>query len=260
MKVIIGGHDERWNVQIAKMLEQDQAEYEIRTSRSGKDLLEMIRDVHPRLLVLDMMIPEIDGIGIVEELAKDEKMPDVILAVPMAMKSRLYHFHNLKQTWVIEKPVEQAMLISAVHSLMKSEYQKNHANQFINMRMVNGMMKEDLEVYVTNVLHDVGVPAHIKGYRYLRYAIMLAVSDMDILNSITKQLYPEIAREYQTTSDRVERAIRHAIMVAWERGMPEQMQVYFGYAMKLGEGKPTNSEFIAMIADKIRLESKIMSA
>lgn len=260
MKIVIGGHDEKWNVQIAKMLEQDQAGYHIEMSRRGNALLEQIRRGKPELVILDLLIPEIDGIGIIEALADEGEMPKIILVVPQAMKNRLHHFQKLKRTWVIEKPVEETMLLGAVHSLIKSEQKKWNEHTFVNMRMVGGIMKEDLEVLVTNVIHDVGIPAHIKGYRYLRYAILLAVQDMDILNSITKQLYPEIAKEYQTTSDRVERAIRHAILVAWERGMPEQMQEYFGYAMKQGAGKPTNSEFIAMIADKIRLETKIKSA
>lgn len=260
MKIVIGGHDERWNVQIAKMLESDQAGYHIEMSKRGNALLDQIREEKPELVILDLLIPEIDGIGIIESLADETDMPNIILAVPKAMKERLGYFQNLKRTWVVEKPVEETMLLGAVHSLSKPDQKKWNEHTFVNMRMVSGMMKEDLEVLVTNVIHDVGIPAHIKGYRYLRYAILLAVQDMDILNSITKQLYPEIAKEYQTTSDRVERAIRHAILVAWERGMPEQMQEYFGYAMKQGAGKPTNSEFIAMIADKIRLETKIKSA
>ena len=119
------------------------------------------------------------------------------------------------------------------------------------------MKNEDsLEALVTNVIHEVGVPAHIKGYQYLREAIMLVVNDIDIINQITKQLYPEIAEKYRTTPSRVERAIRHAIEVAWERGEAAAVENIFGYTVSASKGKPTNSEFIAMIADKLRLEIK----
>ena len=114
----------------------------------------------------------------------------------------------------------------------------------------------DLEAVVTEYIHELGVPAHIKGYHYLRTAIMMVVKDMDLLNYITKELYPEIAKAYQTTSSRVERAIRHSIEVAWTRGKPQTMNEVFGYTINTGKGKPTNSEFIAMIADRIRLRMK----
>ena len=115
---------------------------------------------------------------------------------------------------------------------------------------------ESLETRVTNMLHEIGIPAHIKGYHYLRDAIMMAVDDMDVLNAITKILYPTVAKKYQTTSSRVERAIRHAIEVAWSRGKMDTINELFGYTISTGKGKPTNSEFIALISDKIRLEYK----
>lgn len=115
---------------------------------------------------------------------------------------------------------------------------------------------ENLENRVTNMLHEIGIPAHIKGYHYLRDAIMMAVEDMDVLNAITKILYPTVAKKYQTTSSRVERAIRHAIEVAWSRGKLDTLDELFGYTVSTGKGKPTNSEFIALIADTIQLEYK----
>ena len=128
--------------------------------------------------------------------------------------------------------------------------------------MIQGeeMDAHQLEIIVTNMIHEIGVPAHIKGYQYLRSAIIMAVNDMDILNSITKQLYPSIANLHKTTPSRVERAIRHAIEVAWGRGKVEVIDDLFGYTINAGKGKPTNSEFIALIADKIRLENKKKSA
>ena len=127
---------------------------------------------------------------------------------------------------------------------------------YISIKKYEESNKNDLEAAVTNIIHEVGVPAHIKGYQYLREAIMMTVEDIDVINQITKQLYPDIARKFKTTSSRVERAIRHAIEIAWGRGQLETVQNIFGYTVNLSKGKPTNSEFIAMIADKLRLELK----
>ena len=126
---------------------------------------------------------------------------------------------------------------------------------FVSRKDPSGKItRNQLEIIVTNMIHEIGVPAHIKGYQYLRDSIIMAVYDMDILNSITKQLYPAIAEKFHTTSSRVERAIRHAIEVAWGRGKMDTIDALFGYTVHAGKGKPTNSEFIALIADKIRLE------
>ena len=128
--------------------------------------------------------------------------------------------------------------------------------QYIDIAPEDKKNEENLEALVTNVIHEVGVPAHIKGYQYLREAIMMVIGDIDVINQITKQLYPDIARKYKTTPSRVERAIRHAIEVAWGRGQQDTVENIFGYTVSAAKGKPTNSEFIAMIADKLRLEFK----
>ena len=133
---------------------------------------------------------------------------------------------------------------------------KETKTQYIDIPQNEKKNEDSLEALVTNVIHEVGVPAHIKGYQYLREAIMMVVNDIDIINQITKQLYPEIAQKYRTTPSRVERAIRHAIEVAWGRGEPAMVESIFGYTVSASKGKPTNSEFIAMIADKLRLEIK----
>ena len=128
--------------------------------------------------------------------------------------------------------------------------------QYIDIAPEDKKNEENLEALVTNVIHEVGVPAHIKGYQYLKEAIMMVIGDIDVINQITKQLYPDIARKYKTTPSRVERAIRHAIEVAWGRGQQDTVENIFGYTVSAAKGKPTNSEFIAMIADKLRLELK----
>ena len=157
------------------------------------------------------------------------------------------------------KPFDNDMVLNRIKRVKTS----NVAGRGAEIRKVNAYEKEadfserNLEADVTEIIHEIGVPAHIKGYQYLRDAIVMSVNDMDMLNSITKILYPTIAKKYQTTSSRVERAIRHAIEVAWSRGKMDTIDEMFGYTIHNGKGKPTNSEFIALITDRIRLEYKM---
>ena len=144
------------------------------------------------------------------------------------------------------KPIEDEALVSHIDSIVK-----------IKDRLVeSGGALPDLEAQVTKIIHQIGVPAHIKGYQYLRTAILMTIDDTDVINSVTKILYPTVAKKYQTTTSRVERAIRHAIEVAWDRGDVDTLNSYFGYTIQNSRGKPTNSEFIAMIADNLRLKHK----
>ena len=165
---------------------------------------------------------------------------------------------RLGADYYIMKPFDKDIIVSRINMV------KNHRNKKVNEnRRVNPYEStktfnmRNLEGDVTNIIHEIGVPAHIKGYQYLREAIVMSVNDIEMLNSITKILYPTIAKKYQTTSSRVERAIRHAIEVAWSRGKMDTIDELFGYTIHNGKGKPTNSEFIALIADKIRLEYRM---
>ena len=155
------------------------------------------------------------------------------------------------------KPFDHDMLLSRIQNL-KTDRQRKRAEirKVAPYETKTAYIERNLETDVTNMIHEIGVPAHIKGYQYLRDAIMMAVEDMNMLNSITKILYPTIAKNHQTTPSRVERAIRHAIEVAWSRGKMDTIDELFGYTVSVGKGKPTNSEFIALIADKIRLDYK----
>ena len=152
------------------------------------------------------------------------------------------------------KPFNNEMLLNRIKSVRKMFRNNDKKNE--DTKSENAVNGENLENRVTNMLHEIGIPAHIKGYHYLRDAIIMAVEDMDVLNAITKILYPTVAKKYQTTSSRVERAIRHAIEVAWSRGKLDTLDELFGYTVSTGKGKPTNSEFIALIADTIQLEYK----
>ena len=170
---------------------------------------------------------------------------------------------GLGAEYYVVKPFDIELLIKRIRELkFYKPSQKNNfvgreiKPQYIEISNVDTKTEEHLEDLVTNLIHEVGVPAHIKGYQYLREAIMMVVNDIDVINQITKSLYPQIARKYSTTPSRVERAIRHAIEVAWGRGQQEAVENIFGYTISASKGKPTNSEFIAMIADKLRLELK----
>ena len=153
------------------------------------------------------------------------------------------------------KPINQSNLIEYVDSMLKNRKQKTEAVQPEKSSQPDNI--PDIEAQVTRIIHQIGVPAHIKGYQYLRTAILLTVKDSDVINSVTKVLYPSVAKKYQTTTSRVERAIRHAIEVAWDRGDVDTLNSYFGYTIQNNRGKPTNSEFIAMIADNLRLKYKL---
>ena len=169
---------------------------------------------------------------------------------------------HLGATYYIAKPFEMDLLIQRIrqmkgsHRVITSSPPRQESGVSISIPMKSVPITRDIETEVTNMIHEIGVPAHIKGYQYLREAIMMAIEDMDILNAITKQLYPEISKKFDTTPSRVERAIRHAIEVAWSRGKMDTIDKIFGYSINTGKGKPTNSEFIALIADRLRLELK----
>jgi two-component system response regulator (stage 0 sporulation protein A) len=198
-------------------------------------------------------MPKLDGLGVLEELKMEEIKTKVIVLTASGQDSIIEEAFRLGASYYIRKPSEMEFVVKKIRQLTKRPFPKNE--QYI--KSSESEKGGDLEIVVTNMIHEIGVPAHIKGYQYLRDSIMMAVEDMDILNSITKQLYPSIAKLHSTTPSRVERAIRHAIEVAWSRGKMDTIDELFGYTVSAGKGKPTNSEFIALIADKIRLEKKM---
>lgn len=212
---------------LSSYLEKDEEIVIIGRAKDGEEALEMITAMRPDIVLLDVIMPHLDGLGVLERLntMNLDRRPICIM---------------LSAVWQ-DKITQKAISLGAQYIDIPRQEMKN---------------EDSLEALVTNVIHEVGVPAHIKGYQYLREAIMLVVNDIDIINQITKQLYPEIAAKYHTTPSRVERAIRHAIEVAWGRGEQAAVENIFGYTVSASKGKPTNSEFIAMIADKLRLEIK----
>lgn len=237
----------------------------VAVTKDGIEAVEKIKELKPDVVLLDVIMPHLDGIGVLERLNSSnlEKYPFCVMISAVGQDKVTREALKLGAQYYVMKPFDIEVLIKRIEELKdyKIEPVKNNfivkesKASYIELNS-SEKSKENLEALVTNIIHEVGVPAHIKGYQYLREAIMMTVEDIDVINQITKQLYPDIARKFKTTSSRVERAIRHAIEIAWGRGQLETVQNIFGYTVNLSKGKPTNSEFIAMIADKLRLELK----
>ena len=210
----------------------------------------------PNLILLDLMLPGIDGYQVCREIRTRSNTPIIMLSAKGEVFDKVLGLELGADDYIM-KPFDNDMIIDRIKRI------KNRSVPGMEKRKINAYEKAEpvsersLEADVTEIIHEIGVPAHIKGYQYLRDAIVMSVNDMEMLNSITKILYPTIAKKYQTTSSRVERAIRHAIEVAWSRGKMDTIDEMFGYTIHNGKGKPTNSEFIALITDRIRLEHKM---
>ena len=220
-------------------------------AQDGQELLTQIWEKQPDMIVVDAMLSKKDGLSVIRALqeAHLKKMPSVFMVSSFSSERMMAEAMALKVSYFTIKPCDLADLARRIAS-------HNTVIPVFNDPGKNLPPEVELEMRVTNIIHDIGVPAHIKGYQYLREAIIMTVKDMDIINAITKVLYPTVAKRYKTTSSRVERAIRHAIEVAWDRGDVEVLNGFFGYTVSNVKGKPTNSEFISMIADRIRLEQK----
>ncbi len=238
----------------------------IGVARDGKEAVEMIKNTNPDIALLDVIMPHLDGLGVLEEInnSKMEKAPLCIMLSAVGQDKITQKAISLGAQYYVVKPFDIELLIKRIRELKlyqnaqvrNSFIAREVKPSYIEIEPTAKKNESHLEALVTNIIHEVGVPAHIKGYQYLREAIMMVVNNIDVINQITKQLYPEIAEKYGTTPSRVERAIRHAIEVAWGRGQTDAVESIFGYTVSATKGKPTNSEFIAMIADKLRLELK----
>lgn len=227
-------------------------------ANNGEDAYELIRDKQPDVVLLDLIMPKMDGLSVMEQINHDKeirKHPNFIVITAIGQERITEDAFKKGANYYILKPFNNEMVLNRVKSarqLLKSEMGGLKSIQLQEEQKAS----VNLETRVTDMIHEIGIPAHIKGYHYLRDAIIMAVDDMDVLNAITKVLYPTIAKNHKTTASRVERAIRHAIEVAWSRGKLDTLDDLFGYTVSNGKGKPTNSEFVALIADTIRLEYK----
>ena len=224
-------------------------------AKNGEEMCQIIKDRQPDVVLLDLIMPKMDGLTVMEQVNQDHfvnKRPYFIVITAVGQEKITEDAFNKGANYYVMKPFNNNMLLERIKSVRKMS--RNSEKRTEDTSAVGSSGGENLESRVTNMLHEIGIPAHIKGYHYLRDAIIMAVNDMDVLNAITKILYPTVAKKYQTTSSRVERAIRHAIEVAWSRGKLDTLDELFGYTVSTGKGKPTNSEFIALIADTIQLE------
>lgn len=229
-------------------------------ANDGIKTIDAIKNHMPEVLVLDMIMPHLDGLGVLETINGMDltQRPRVIVLSAVGQETITQKAINLGAEYYIVKPFNLDVLLKRINQLSGNDVTSESKSNFAwtMLKGSEGNQMGDLEVAVTNVIHEVGVPAHIKGYQYLRDAILMVVEDIDLLGAVTKELYPAIAQHNNTTPSRVERAIRHAIEVAWNRGRLETINNLFGYTVHNDKGKPTNSEFIAIIADKLRLERK----
>ena len=243
--VLVADGSEEFCAQLSAAL-QNGGYQVVGTATDGQSAMEQLRASAPEVLVIDLMLPKGDGVAVVESVPR-EKRPKLLLLAAFATDYVAGVAAELGAAYLMLKPCSAQTVALRVKAILEAD--RDAADR-------RRGAEPDIETLVTNVIHEIGVPAHIKGYQYLREAIIIAVGDMEVINAITKVLYPQVAKTFATTPSRVERAIRHAIEVAWDRGDIEVLQKYFGYTVSNIKGKPTNSEFIAMIADSLTLRQK----
>ena len=266
IRVLIADDNLEFAMTLHDNLSQDDDMEIVGMAKDGEEAYNMIKERQPDIALLDVIMPHLDGLGVLELINSTplEKVPLCIMLSAVGQDKITQKAIGLGAEYYVVKPFDIDVLMKRMKEFKFYEpipakggfTSREIKSQYIELAPESKKDENNLEALVTNVIHEVGVPAHIKGYQYLREAIMMVVNDIDIINQITKQLYPEIAEKYKTTPSRVERAIRHAIEVAWGRGQKDTVESIFGYTVSASKGKPTNSEFIAMIADKLRLEMK----
>ena len=256
LSVLIADASEDYRALLSAALEKDPHFQLLATAGDGLDAVAKAAALHPDVVVLDLVLPKLDGMGVLMRLqeAGGKTAPFVVSGF---YNSRVVsQAADLGACYFMPKPCDTAELLSRIQLCCASQPPRVPAPSPDKSGLAQRKAEQGLEAAVTDIIHEIGVPAHIKGYQYLREAIILTVNDMEVINAVTKVLYPAVAKKFGTTPSRVERAIRHAIEVAWDRGDLETLQKFFGYTVSNIKGKPTNSEFIAMIADCLSLRRK----
>ncbi len=250
IKILIGDDSAQFGVSCASVLRQS-GFYVITRPKNGLTVLDAINSERPGVVIIDAVMPGLDAIGLLKKLgsAGGEK-PYVIVTASYVNEFLEQQVMNAGASYYMLRPFDPEVLGDRIKALFDID------SDIGEHMAVRSDRRPNLEIIVTDIIHRIGVPAHIKGYHYLREAIILSVGDKEMLESVTKLLYPEVAKKFSTTPSRVERAIRHAIEIAWDRGDLDILNSYFGYTISTGKGKPTNSEFIALITDKICLKYK----
>lgn len=257
LNVAIADDNERMLNILGEIIESDSELNLVGKANNGEEMYDIIRKEEPDVVLLDLIMPKLDGLSVMELVGKDEnvkKRPDFIVVTAIGQERITEDAFEKGASYYILKPFHNETVIQRIKNIKRTKTNEVRAIEYRERQ--ESCEQEVLEKMVTDMLHEIGIPAHIKGYHYLRDAILMVVDDMEILNAVTKILYPTVAKLHQTTSSRVERAIRHAIEVAWSRGKLDTLEQLFGYTVSTGKGKPTNSEFIALVADTIRLKIK----
>lgn len=250
-RILVADPNEDFRNILADLINCEEDMETVGKAGDGVEALALITEQKPDVVLLELMFPKLDGLGVLQRLPETGASPKVIVVSGFWNDRVLAECSELGASYFIPKPCDSASLVSRIRQISGRES--------LPRAIAPAPAKPQepsLEAVVTDIIHEIGVPAHIKGYQYLREAIILTINDMDVINAVTKVLYPEVAKKFNTTPSRVERAIRHAIEVAWDRGDIETLQKFFGYTVSNIKGKPTNSEFIAMIADCLSLRRK----
>ena len=250
--VLIADSAEDFCNTLAAALQRSEGFQVVGTAGDGEQAIRMIGERKPDVLVLDLMLSKQDGISVLKAISGMERRPVTLATSAFLTEYVSSAAASLGVRYLMLKPCDMTALVERLEEIRGGESLRYPAPRRAD--------KTSIETMVTGIIHEIGVPAHIKGYQYLREAIIIAVNDMDVINAITKVLYPQVAKTFGTTPSRVERAIRHAIEVAWDRGDLDTLQRFFGYTVSNTKGKPTNSEFIALIADKFQLQLKSAEA
>ena len=245
--VFIADSTEEFCTHLTAALQQTEGFRVLGCANDGETALRRITELKPQILVLDLMLSKRDGISILKALSTMEQRPVTLATSGFVTEYVASAAANLGARYLMLKPCDMEALVERLEEM------RGGGQKVTPLRRGD---KAGIEAMVTSIIHEIGVPAHINGFQYVREAIIIAVNDMDVINAITKVLYPQVAKTFGTTPSRVERAIRHAIEVAWDRGDLDTLQRFFGYTVSNTKGKPTNSEFIALIADKLQLQLK----
>lgn len=258
IKVVVADDNKEFSNIISKYLTSVEGFEVVGLAKDGIEALNLVREKNPDILILDIIMPHLDGLGVLEHLEEEDFKTKVVVLSAVGQDTITQKAIELGASYYVVKPFDLEIFVKRLKDISNIKYETEKIDS--NESQIRNTKKDEksMETKITKMIQEVGVPAHIKGYVYLREAISMVIEDMDYLGAVTKELYPSVAAKHNTTPSRVERAIRHAIEVAWNRGKIDTIDKIFGYTVNNHRGKPTNSEFIALIADKLRLEKNII--
>ncbi|MEG0641062.1 MAG: sporulation transcription factor Spo0A [Clostridium sp.] len=261
IKILIADDNKEFSSILSQYLGEQKDFEVVAVANDGLEAVEYVGKFRPSVLVLDIIMPHLDGLGVLEKInsVAGMSLPKVIVLSAVGQDKITQRAINLGAEYYVVKPFDMEIFSRRIRQMFSQGAidQEMRRPSFLSHESTPFSNVNSLEADITNIIHEIGVPAHIKGYLYLREAIQMVVKDIELLSAVTKELYPSIGKKFNTTASRVERAIRHAIEVAWSRGQVETINRIFGYTIHNDKGKPTNSEFIAMVADKLRLQAKL---